>query len=567
MFYVIALLFACSIATPAFAQLKGDPKTKAKPEKKARQAEKPEKSDDKADETAAAAEPTAAGAPKVSYSPVYINKRNKYPFAKSATQFVKILRLENGNIMAFKTDPELLNENERDLYISEYSPTMKELYDKKVDLGESDERGLIYSDAFTIGGRVYIVSNMFNKSLKKHCVFVTPVSSGGKLGTAKKVSEWKGNKFVEGGFELKQSADKQRLLVFTIAPPDKKEQRVEFTVLDKDLNTLETGKARFEIKKDENVRVRDAQVDNENHVFALVENEGTGKNPIYLTHLYQFGKDDNQLVKYDLNLGNDNVGEMALLQNGKDLIVAGSYSNSKDETWFDVNEKRNTWTHGTFVGLLNLANHGVDNVEKTPLGKPIYDFLEIKKKDLDNGHGFHNLVMTGAHMLPSGAVVFGFSEHYQQLEYKVAAFNGGLKPIYNCQAILTAKYGKDGKFLYHTIVPKNLESDLGWDYTGQSFLPNGEQVVVLFNGHKKNLTKSIKKFGDITMAKYDLLSFTYSSQFGVIDEAGQLKIKQLGKGDEDDFTLWPLSVLNYDKDVWIGAVADGEKFKLVKIEF
>ncbi len=597
---MMAMLLCLGFTLPAYAQLKSD-KTQDKREKTDKNkkskkeklevetstdeknapdeanTETSESKDEQTDTKTSELEEKNAQSIKVklAFSEEFTNERGgtmMSGFLKDMSGQIHLIRTSSGGWFA-----------KAKTYISGYNADMKELYDNELDLGMVGADKLYYSQALTIGERPYIIAESYNESTEKHTIYAIFLDKGGKLGNPQKLCQWEGGHQEDGNYELVLSRDKHKLLVFNILPIEKGEDKINvaFSVLDKDLNKLWSGKSKFSSEgkgnlltgKRQSTKFRNLVVDNSSRVFVLVETEREDKKSnesTAITDLYQFMADDTEPIKYNLDLVGKDIDNLALIEtsNPDELIGGGSYSTNKKSGWFGANRG----SLGTFMFRLNVKTNEVKQKTIKPFSTSITNFMRLSEKDKSKSKGVIGLQLIWSYLTPNDNLVLALEQNYTVTKHS----QGGMSVSHFSQVMLNIKYDKEGNVLYQTFVPKSIVSSGGtYSKMGMSHIltPQGERHALIFNDHRKNIEKKINTSQD--MATANILNMNgIVARFVNVDEQGRRKNSILFAGKDEDYILLPNVFLNYKPNtlITVGVYlapfqALGKKFKLIKIEY
>jgi hypothetical protein len=531
--------------------------------------EKEEKADkNKKTEAPDPEDPTAKTvAVKLTFGPEYSNERNN-------TTITNMLRDDAGNIHIIKQGAAYFSKTKT--YISAYDSKLNELYDDELDLGSVEGTKLDFEGALVLAHQAYIRADHYSKSKDKHTVYLFPLGAKGKIGKPKKITEWDADGADEGSCGLKLSRDHSKLLVFKTLPVLRKDTKlkVEFTVLDKDLNPIWAGKTSFvsEMKggfftAHRNSALRNLMVDNLGRVFVLkeTEREGASKDDAsYITDLYQFVEGENEPIKYNLDLNKKTIRAFALIEtnNPNELVGAGSYSENKKISWF---QGTNIGSNGTFLFRLDVKSGEVSNKSLKPFSNEMFDFVGISESKQAKGEGIYGLQLLWYYITDNDNVVLSFDQKYSiTTTYTDSKGNRSSTTTYYSQCMVNVKYSKTGELIYQTFIPKSLT---GSSFTGMghTLAPHGEQHALIFNDNRKNTEKKLRTARDMSSSSPGGRQCV--ARLVTLDERGKRKVSTLFSHKEEGFVMLPNVELDYEKGTLITIAIRGKNFKLVKINF
>lgn len=368
-------------------------------------------------------------------------------------------------------------------------------------------KGFIYTKTLFADNKVIVMFETFEKKSKTHRLYAQSFTlKGEKIGKAKlinsepSISSKRTNKY-----KVWPSQDSTKFIVIK-TPDNKKKADLDYLlrVYDGELKNISSAQVQLPYKN-EDVRVLDYYVCNGGEVLLLVQVDKEDKEKRTDTKFFEallVEPDGGAMSKYKIELPGKKIEDVGIRLNETDgvAVCAGFYAD------IHTSAKRTKGINGVYYMLIDLETKAITKAESKSLPNDIIAQLNSDKKlsNSEKKRGVSNsFSLRDIHKLENGNY---YIVAEQRRDYIVThtSQNGGTTTTHHYERgnLFTTVVSNEGEILQFTDIPKKQHTvnDGGFALSFGT-LKTGNDLVYLYNEHKRNLTKDIRNAKDLSTLK------------------------------------------------------------------
>jgi hypothetical protein len=391
------------------------------------------------------------------------------------------------------------NKGRKKVFLERYGNDNNLKWSKQLAIPSNDAEEGILEKIIYLNGRLLLFTSDYNRKLDKNFAFVSTISPEGVVNNdLKQIDEIQSKaKMNAGDFDFMLSHDSTSVLVYHNEPYERNAQdKFSIKVMNADLEII--------WQKDISLPYRDRDFSVSNYIVSgdkvymlarLQEGnrEKKGGRPNYKFIILSYEEAEPKPREYVVSLGDKFISDITFeIGHDKNLVCAGFYSKNNSA---DIG--------GTFYLV-------IDSDDESVLSKSIKDFDEnilskfMNERRAKKGRELYSYELRKLVPMPDGSSILVAEQFYirKTTDDNSTTGTSTTRYYYYYNDIILVSIGRNGEIGWVTDVPKYQSSvnDFGY-YSSFAIAVYKDKIGLLYNDHRKNLTKPKKTMRPMTSPK------------------------------------------------------------------